>query len=160
MSGRFAWARWGRWIPYTPIHIHLHPPFPSPSTSITIPPAAIDKPQDFFARCLPPRGAARAHTHLTLSHASYYQLNRPIVHLWSWTPAVYPHRHRSHRWCCHTGTNDPLLHQQYRHAAGAALMPRLAQRLACPLGAAAEGDVDHRAAQLTLPTPHSDPPPY
>ncbi len=50
--------------------------------------------------------------------------------------------------------NDPLRHQQYRHAAEATLIPRRAQGLACPLGAAAEGDVDHRAAQPTLPTPH------
>jgi hypothetical protein len=54
-------------------------------------------------------------------------------------------------WNC---TNDPLHHQQYCHAAGAALMPCLAQGLVCPLCAAAKGDVDHRAAQHTLPTPH------
>ncbi len=77
-----------REIPHTPIHIDLHPPLPSASTSITIPP------QGFLARGSPPWGAARAHTHLTLSHASNHQLNRPIVHRWSWTPAVYPHRQK------------------------------------------------------------------
>ncbi len=57
-------AIYARGIPYTPIPIHLHPPLPSPSTSITIPPAAIDIPQGFLVRGLPPWGAAGAHTHL------------------------------------------------------------------------------------------------
>ncbi len=135
-----------RVIPH-PIHIHL--PLPSPSTSITILPAAIDKPQSFLARGSPPWGAAGAHTHLTLSH-TYHQLTCPIVHRWSWTPVIYPHGHRSRRRCCHDGTNDPLRHQQYRHAAGATLMPRRAQGLACPLGATAEGDGYHRSGPLTL----------
>jgi hypothetical protein len=77
-------------------------------------------------------GLAGAHTHLTLSHASYHQLTRPIVNWWSWTPAVYPHGHRSRRRCCHDGTNDPLRHQQYRHAAGATrtgVPPRCCRRM-------------------------------
>jgi FtsP/CotA-like multicopper oxidase with cupredoxin domain len=37
-----------RGAPHTPIH--LHPPLPSPFTSITIPPVAIVKPQEFSSR--------------------------------------------------------------------------------------------------------------
>jgi hypothetical protein len=53
--------------------------------------------------------------------------------------------------------HDPLHHQQYRHAAGAALLSCRTQDLACSLGAAAEGDVAYWAAQPPPPT-HPTPP--
>jgi hypothetical protein len=84
---------------------HPHPP-PSP------PPLTLhlhyhtssghcQTPGVFLARGFPPWGAAGVHSHLTLSHASYHQLTRPIVHRWSWTPAIYPHRRRSRRRSCY-----------------------------------------------------------
>jgi hypothetical protein len=84
---------------------HPHPP-PSP------PPLTLhlhhhtssghcQTPGFFLARGFPPWGAAGVHSHLTLSHASYHQLTRPIVHRWSWTPVIYPHRRRSRRTAAH-----------------------------------------------------------
>ena len=140
-------------------HLHPSPSPPSHYTSITIPPVAIVKPQGFLARGFPPWGAAGVHNHLTLSHASYHQLTRPIVHRWSGTPAVYPHRRRSCRRNRHGGAHDPLYHQRSRHAAGASLLSCRTQGLACSLGAAAEGDVDYWAAQPPPPPQPTPTPP-
>ena len=138
--------------------LHLQPPPPSHYTSITIPPVANVKPQGFLVRGFPPWGAAGGHSHLTLSHASYHQLTRLIVHRWSWTPAIYPHRRRSRRRSRHGGAHDPLHHQRQRHAAGAPLLSCRTQGRACSLGAAAEGDVDYWAAQPSPPPPTHPPP--
>lgn len=69
--------------------LHTHPT--SLSTSITIPPAAVVKPQGFLVRGFSPWGAAGVHIHLTLSHASYHRLTCPIVHRLSRAPAAYRH---------------------------------------------------------------------
>ena len=135
---------------------HPHP-LTSLSTPIITPPAAIVKPQGFFVRSFPPRGAAGAHIHLILSHASYHPLTCPIVHWRRRIPAAY------HHWCrrCHQfrhdGAYDPLRHRQHRHAAGVALMSRWTPGLTSPLGAAAEGDVGYRTAQPPPSHPPSPP---
>ena len=132
------------------------PPHPLTSLcTLTItPPAAIVKPQGFFVRSFPPRGAAGVHIHLTLSHASYHLLTCPIVHWRRRTPAAYHHRRRRRHQCRQDGAYDPLRHRQHRHAAGVALMSRWTLDLTSPLGAAAEGDVGYRTAQ----PPPSHPP--
>jgi hypothetical protein len=57
-------------------HTHHHPPLPpSFCTFITIPPAAIVKPQEFLVRCVSHQGATGVHIHLTLSHASHRPTN-------------------------------------------------------------------------------------
>ena len=50
-------------------------PPPSFCTFITIPPAAIVKPQEFLVRCVSHQGATGVHIHLTLSHASHRPTN-------------------------------------------------------------------------------------
>ena len=135
---------------------HPHPLTPL-RTSIITPPAATVKLQGFFVRSFPPWGAAGVHIHLTLSHASYHLLTCSIVHWRSRTPAPCHPGHRRRRRSCHDGAYDPFRHQQYRHAAGVALMSRWTPGLTCPLGAAAEGDVGSRTTHpphppiLTLP---------
>ena len=58
-------------FPFTP----PSPPPPSLCTFITIPPAAIVKPQGFLVRGVPHQGAAGVRIHLTLSHASHRPSN-------------------------------------------------------------------------------------
>jgi len=128
-------------------------PLTSLCTSTTIPPAAIVKPQGFFARSFPPRGAAGVHIHLTLSHASYRLLTCPTAHRRSRTPAAYHHGRRSRHRNRHDGAHDPLCHWQHRHAAGVFLMSRWTPGATCPLGAAAEGGVGSRTAQPPHPPP-------
>ena len=56
-------------------HRPPRPPPPSLCTFITIPPAAIVKPQGFLVRGVPHQGAAGVRIHLTLSHASHRPSN-------------------------------------------------------------------------------------
>ncbi len=86
------------------------------------------------------------HTHLTLSHTSYHLLTCPIAHRRNWMPATHRHGCGMRRRSCHDGPY-PLRHQQHSHAAGTDPMPRWTSGRECPLGAAAEGDVDYRTPQ-------------
>ena len=79
-GGRAAGSRHRRTLTHTTSTPHTHTP-PSPPlppsfcTFITIPPAAIVKPQEFLVRCVSHQGATGVHIHLTLSHASHRPTN-------------------------------------------------------------------------------------
>jgi hypothetical protein len=79
-GGRAAGSRHRRTLTHTTSTPHTHtppaPPLPpSFCTFITIPPAAIVKPQEFLVRCVSHQWATGVHIHLTLSHASHRPTN-------------------------------------------------------------------------------------